>query len=377
VASPSSTSSSEPTAPLGVGARVRSGRLPWGLFSAVLLVLAFELGLRAMNPAGIVASATEDERQYRAVVPELLAFGAPDVAIVGSSRARRAVTAPIVKDAFTAEGQKVRVGNFALDSAKAEETQAVIRRLLEVTPNPRLIVWPIAPRDVSRDADPPRPFLRYLWRVSDWWRYRRTFGGSADRHLPDALRNETSRYSWLMRYRPYLRDLLEGSQRRPLLGTFVELVLGKRDPTPIHGAVDPHHLRPKGSRSMPIKTADVRRYIGRSFRERRWLVNHQSRSLEKSIGILKQAKIPLIFIELPTHPVLEKMQPSGTTKEFRTFMRGIAKRHAVTFVPLSQLDVELEPTDYYEHSHVNYVGARKFTQAITKEITTAFPKARQ
>src|SRR5687767_7870445 len=111
VATPSPTSSSDVSAPVGTP---RIDRRPWGLFSALLLLIVLEVVLRALNPTGVLLSGTDDERAYRGVVPELLAFGAPDVAIVGSSRARRGVIAPLVRDALATLKRDVRVGNFAL-----------------------------------------------------------------------------------------------------------------------------------------------------------------------------------------------------------------------------------------------------------------------
>jgi hypothetical protein len=355
----------------------RIDRYPWGLFSAVLLLIVLELVLRALNPLGILPGATDDERAYYAVVPELLAFGAPDVAIVGSSRARRGVIAPSLSDALAVAAKDVRVGNFGLDSARAGETEVIVRRLLEATPKPRLVVWPIAPRDLTPEADPPGPVVRYLWRPSDWWRSRNKADHSPHRHLPATLRNEASRHSWLMRYRPIVRNLIEGSERRPVLHLFSDLVLGDRDASPINGAIDPKHLTAARTVSRDVTPEGVRNYLGRAFTERRWPVNHQSRSLEEAVEALNAARIPVLLLELPTHPLMEEQLPRGTTKKFRRYMKQVAKRHRQKFVPFTEIDVEMDGSDFYEHSHVNYLGAQKYTHAITKTIVDAFPRERR
>ena len=64
---------------------------PWGLVIAIGLLLVLEAALRVKNPRGVLPASMDRELAYRQVVPELLGHGAPDVAIVGSSRARRAV----------------------------------------------------------------------------------------------------------------------------------------------------------------------------------------------------------------------------------------------------------------------------------------------
>jgi hypothetical protein len=83
---PSSTSSSK-----------RRAGAPWGLLTAALLVLVLELVLRLVNPTGAVARySTGHEFAYRAV-PFELQQGTGDVVIVGSSRARRGVLAPVLR----------------------------------------------------------------------------------------------------------------------------------------------------------------------------------------------------------------------------------------------------------------------------------------
>src|SRR5688572_24607628 len=73
---------------------------PWGLVTAVALLLLLEAVLRLANPRGVLPASRDRELAYRGVVPELLAYGAPDVAIIGSSRARQAVLAPQLSNAL-------------------------------------------------------------------------------------------------------------------------------------------------------------------------------------------------------------------------------------------------------------------------------------
>jgi hypothetical protein len=376
VVSPSSISSSEAIASPRKRARLQADRRPYGLFAAVGLLLALELVLRILNPDGILAGATDDERAYRGVVPELLAFGAPDVAIVGSSRARRGVNSPELQAALGTRKKPTRVANFALDGARAEETEITIRRIVEVAKRPRLIVWPISPYDLGGIRRTPGDTVRFLWRPVDWLRVRRKVGSDADRHLPDSIRNEVSRYSWLVRYRPIVRDLIEGSQRRPQLRFLSELIRGDRDPTPLHGATFPKHLQGGGSASRDVSLERVRSYLGGAFTERGWPRNHQAINLENAAKTLKRERIPLLFVELPSHPLLEEAMPPGTSKKFRQLVTEVAARHGTKFVTLADLGVEFEPSDFYEQSHVNYAGAKKYTKAITPAVVKALRRER-
>src|SRR5262245_41660696 len=81
---------------------------PFGLLVAVGLLVLLEGALRLLNPYGVLPSSEDRELAYREVGPELRAFGAPDVTIVGSSRARRAVIMPLLRGYLARQGRDVR-----------------------------------------------------------------------------------------------------------------------------------------------------------------------------------------------------------------------------------------------------------------------------
>jgi hypothetical protein len=369
VASPSSISSSEPlVSEVSRARRNARARAPWGLATAAGMLLALELVLRVLHPPGVLPSTLDDELCYLGVVPELLAYGAPDIAVVGSSRARRAVNSPEIAAAFGSE-QRPRVGNFGLGAAKAEDTEVTIRRLLEANPAPKLVIWPIAPHDLVSRGEQPGPWVRYLWRVSDWREARQRLGGRADRYLPEALRNEAARHLRLVRYRGPVRNLIEGSQRRHLLSNLTDLLLGRTQPTPLHGAIHPMNLKGDGTAMKEVSRKRIRRYIGRrSYRDPRWPNNEQAASVERAIELLARRGVRLVFFELPAHPLMEEMLPSGTTKKYRKLMKTLEKRHGVPFFRISDLDEQFSALDFVEQSHVNGMGAKKFTKAISGPV---------
>jgi hypothetical protein len=327
-------------------------------------LLALELVLRALNPLGVVPAPPDRELSYRGVAAELASYGAPEVAVVGSSRARRAVMAPLLRQFLKKQGNRVRVGNFALGGAMAEEIEVAVRRLTEASPPPSLIVWPIASREFEGRPLRPVSQVRYLWRPRDWWRARTELGSSADPLLPDAVRNEAARHSLLVRYRFTIRDLVAEPPRRNLVPTLANTFMGRRGPTTLHGDVDPKFLRPDADRSHNVSSRRVKAYIGNAYTEPDWPRNYQAQHLERALFDLKRAGIPIVFFELPSHPLLEELMPAGTSHKFREHMRGVASRHRVPFVSLEELSVAFEKADFREQSHLNRGGAEKYTSAI-------------
>jgi hypothetical protein len=347
---------------------------PWGLAIAAGLLLLLELVLRLMNPRGVLPATMDRELAYRAVVPELLGFGAPDVAIIGSSRARRAVLAPALRSALGRKRGRVSVGNFALGGAESEEIEAAVRRLLETSPPPRLLVWPISPREFEPRTERPVKQVGYLWRVPDWARARKALGAAADAHLPNAVRNELARHSYVIRYRFATRDLVEDRPRRWRRDLF-DVLTGERGEATLHGAIDPKFKSKSKNKVMEVDQDRVEKFIGRAYEASDWPRNYQSEHFRAALGVARARKVPVLLVELPLHPTLEAAFPPRTVERFRSFVEETARREGAAFVALERLDVRFVLTDFQEHSHVNYRGAQKYTNALTPIVRAHLEKA--
>jgi hypothetical protein len=346
----------------------RSPGPPWALATAVGLLLVFELALRLFNPRGLLATPEDRELAYRGVVPELAAYGAPDVAVVGSSRARRGVTAPLLRSLLRERRIRVRLGNFALGGAMSEEIEVAVRRLLEASPPPRLLVWPISPREFEERGARPVAQVGYLWRPSDWWSSRRRIGSRADALLPDAIRNEAARHSLFVRYRFALRDLVERPPKRRFGETLRDIFAGNRGDTPLHGDIDRRFASSRRNEHVRLDARRVASGVSASYGYANWPRNYQAEHFEGALRAVREAGVELLLVELPLHPLLEAALPPKTTEKFRAFVGEWARRHGASFVTTAELETRFEEVDFSDSSHVNYRGSEKFTTAIAPHV---------
>jgi len=366
VAAPSSTSSSRAAGP------------PWGLVTAAGLLLLLELVLRLLNPKGILANdAGEMDLAYRSVVTELEA-GAAEVVVVGSSRARRGVLAPVLERAMKTARIKGNVENFSLGRARAEDVALVVKRVGEAKPRPKLLIWSLSARELEPSDARPDSSVRYLWRPSDWLEARSELGAAADAYLPDALRNEAARVSYLVRYRFAFQDALEqrGSraQRRDASNVLVPV---RKKRTPMQGGIASVYEGKQRNVSLRIDRERVKAYLGNAYRDPKWPQNYQSDYLEAAVRHARKLGVPVLLVEIPVHPMLEEAMPPGTPKKFRSHLHQVARRQGVPFVSAPELGVRFVPKDFYEQSHLNYRGAQKYSEAIAPFVLRAVQGTKQ
>lgn len=341
-----------------------------GLLSAAAALLALELILHHLNPTGTLPWDRGAE-EYYTLVPELRAFGAAPVALVGSSRGREGFLPPVLKKALARGGIETRVANYSLAGAQAEEIGLAIARLLEARPTPELIVWGVSPRTLVPRSERPSPKARYLWRIEDWWTMRKTFGSDADKYLPQACRNEAARISWLVRYRPEVERIVF-EERGNKLNHFSSLIYAERQPkSPMRGAVTPWKRGRAKNRSRRVSRARVREYIGDRYSDPSWPRNYQLVFFEDAVRRVAESSAGLLLVEVPVHPMLRKAIGGNKYSRFYDAVRAISHRFSVPFITTAERRRSYGSREFMEQSHLNYRGARNFTEGVAPYVARA------
>ena len=351
---------------------------PWGLAGAIVLLLLLEMLLRWLNPHGGVPSDADEGQFAYLSVPFELQRGAPDVIIVGSSRARRGVLAPVIQRAILENGLGRSVKNFSLGGAEAEEVELVIRRIAEAPSRPKLIVWAIAAREFKKRRSKPSAKVRYLWRPRDWLRARGDLGARADKYLPDAIRNDAARWSLVARYRAPMRELLVRPSGDEPWQQFKQILRPVRgSPTPLQGGIASIYRRSDRNASHRVSIKRVKRYLGNSYKGRRWPRGYQAARFEAALRLTRELGVPLLLVELPTHELLERLMPKNTQAKFRRYVSGVATDQHIPFVRVTDLDARFTRRDFREQSHLNYRGASRYSKAVASFVVESLRAAKR
>jgi hypothetical protein len=345
---------------------------PWGLALALALLLGLELVLRSLNPKGAPGRiGGAHEGGYRTVVHGI-EQGVGDVVVIGSSRARRGVLAPVLKDALQKRSLSSSVTNFSLNAAQAEELELLVRRLGESSPRPKLLVWAITARELEERDHFPSRYSHYLVRPSDWLEKRRQLGSSIDAYLPAALRNEAARWSFIARYRFSLRDQVTDPPVEDAWQAFKEVFVPEpAQPSPMEGGLPSSAFSSKRNATRKLSKRRVKEYLGDAYTQPNWPHNYQAASLEAAVEHAQRLGIDWLIIEIPVHEMLEANMPPKTQQKFRSYMGDVGKRHGVRFVSVERLEASFDTRDFVEQSHLNYRGSVKYTEAIAPFVAEA------
>jgi hypothetical protein len=293
---------------------------------ALAFLVALELAVRWVHPSGTVPYSVEGLGEYRALGPELEAFGPARVSIVGSSRAREGLLLPLLHRHLEREpGAAPSVASYAIGGARAAEVELVVHKLLASGAPPDLIVYGLTPRQLL-DKKRPRNSA-YLWDLAGWWEERRVRGGMLDQFLPQVVRNELVRYVHAYRY----REEIGAAFATPASEDFWERLhsgLTWRDTprSPMRGDLTVwQRTRPLVSRN--VSAAHVRGYVDSLWTPGGWSMERQERELGAILTRCREAGVPLTLFEVPTAPILREHLPRGAYRRYRVAVaRAVAER---------------------------------------------------
>jgi hypothetical protein len=332
-----------------------------------VLLLVLELGARWAHPSGTVPYTVEGHGEYRALAPELDAFGAARVSVVGSSRVREGLLLPLLRRHLEREGGVgASVASYGMGGARVAEVAIVVRKLLAAEAPPHLIVYGLTPRQLL-DKGRPRNSA-YLWDLAGWWEERLVRGRMLDQFLPQVLRNELVHLARAYRYREEIAAAFE----TPASEAFWEQLHGgltRRDTplSPMRGELTVwQRTRPLISRN--VSAAHVRGYVDSVWKPGAWSMERQERKLEAMLRRCREAGVPVVLFEVPTAPILRKHLPEGASSRFRAAVARATEAHGVPFLSVEDVGLDLTRLHFREQSHLNQRGAAKLTRAVAERV---------
>ena len=348
-------------------------RAPWAFILALLLIVGVEVVWRITGPPGPIPYDL-GEREYHSLAAHLAAHEPAEVVIIGSSRGRESVVVPELRQAAEqALGRPVTVANYSLSGGRADQHEAVLRRLLRNRKNPALILVGLAERDL-RQNEAHYDLLGLFWRLPDWLRAFRQGGVKTLEALPYVARNEFAEWSYTLRYRPQIRHTVQAR------------LSGVPDPipNPIEGGHTPHHAsvlerlakdpgyqerslatRKRGRKKDQSFQDEVRKYVKGQLRKGKFPMDEPLvGSLERIADLCSKAGVPVIFFETPPSDVLRKYLPEGAYRKYLDTVRQTARKRNVPWLTLETMGLRIDDSHMRDKAHLNYKGASALTRAL-------------
>ncbi len=278
---------------------------------------------------------------------------AADVLVIGNSRAREAVVAPLLAQAVGVPGRKTR--NYGAASCNAATEYALLRLIVSHGKAPRVIVYPVSPRDLTRFGAPPSYFLPLLVVTA------------APYLVP---REQFSNWIFCAAQRQiklvWLRDAFE----KPY--PFSVPAIGAETKAQARHRREKSYRRESSFQRHPLNEYQLADYMLYTEMSGVQSLNATQKDwARRTIRLARDSGCALIVVELPLSTLLRAVYPPGVYDDFCAFFHEACEQNGVRFIRLSDLGVEFTDADIADMAHCNWSGAEKFTKAIAPFVSNA------
>ncbi len=331
----------------------RSLAFAW-ILCVILILLPAVIAQRAAShePASVRRWAY-NRRDETITISRIVGLCPPsDVVVIGNSRAREAVIAPFMNSALRLHPGAVR--NYGASAASAIAEHALALLLQRSHKMPRVILYPVSPRDLTRGEVPSTNFLP----LADAWELL----DRPSESFRDLLLSAASRHIALL----WIKDAYFNSAvpAMPALGDFT-------------GNQEAHRIALLESRQRsfaahsqtPSAIADYMRT--NEMGSANGLDAEAEKCAERIIELGRDNGCAIIVAELPLSSAMRSAYPPGIYDDFLNFFQRTCDRGQATFVRLADLDVTFTDEDISDATHCNWTGAAKFTLALAPWVAKA------
>lgn len=311
--------------------------------------------------------------------------GAPDVLIVGSSRALRGISPAALRRGLGAADLKIY--NFGINGATAQVVDLVLRQLLTTQQLPKLVIW----ADGARAFNSGRADRTYeTIALSDRYRQLALMSGignnsssilqaqssfkntyqAIDSGVDLQLAQVSPVYhhrdrlkTWLQTQVPFVSQLLDSSS-----GTISDLNPMTPEPQidadgflPLDVKFDPatyYQAHPQVSGGSDADYANFQ------------LLGNQHQAFQQVTNLLSTHQIPLIFVNIPVSDIYLDEFRQEREAMFKKYMEQFVKLDRLTFVDMDGL-LNTQYDRFSDPSHLNQFGASAVSLYLAQ--TTLIP----
>jgi hypothetical protein len=310
--------------------------------------------------------------------------GAPEVLIVGSSRAMRGIDPQVLEQELASRGYaKARVYNFGINGATAQVVDLLLRRLLQPKQLPKLVIW----ADGARAFNDGRSDRTYAT-IADSRGFQQlpgNEGAAIAKSQPFIINGYAAVDSFLNN--TLAKVSLTYGQRDRLqkrLPSLLPHLLGERttDEVVEADAINPSGFLSLGAEFEPstyyqkyLKVSGDSDNDYASFS----LTGTQDTATRQTLEFLQRQQIPLVFVNVPLSDRYLDDTRQKYELSFKQYMQNLSSADKLQFVDLVGLWMQ-DYSFYSDPSHLNRMGAQQVSIYLARnapinwQVITAAPR---
>jgi hypothetical protein len=342
----------------------------------VALLAVLDVVLRAsLGPEVLLRHMAMEPASYLVKVARFAAAPAPDVLIMGSSRARDGFVPAVLAEKLKQQwGRPVSVYNLGLVNAKAEELYCLASGSMP-DPAPERVILALTGSEIAR-AHNFQYAARFLWTWPHFMRYakRTSWDDFRVEHVESYLESLVGRGWYLFGQRDALRHLLEawvlerlGSEPRAGynaaddIESFVTAPDGFHRSPPLPGAQNLAQRLRRNPDGIRLPPRELRRPTELT-QGGRFVV------LRETIAALQAQGSEVALVELPSSPYLQAKSPVQHGHVFRRRMAELAEELELIWVPYPAEANFLGNELYVDINHLTRLGAQRYSAGIYRKL---------
>ncbi len=291
--------------------------------------------------------------EYTTVNRVVTAWPPADVVVVGNSRAREAVNAAVLGLLLRVPKNAIR--NYAVSAANAQMEYALVRLMHDMHKLPRVILFPVSPRDIAGGGRSAASFLP----LSDGQSATKLISIKSLAGWAGAIAGRHVRLLWL-------GARLSRSVPRsvPALGDMTTNQRSHR------GYVKRNEER--SAAENPPNVFEIADYMRDTELAGAGQLDPDAKLwAQRAIHLARESGCSVIVAELPLSSRFRASYPPGVYEDFVSFFQRTCDAEAVPFVRLQDLGDPFNDLDIADAAHMNWTGAQKFTFAILPFVASA------